>query len=83
MNPNPSPPAPAADRTRLSLDVPPGVLLLLDHCAEVTGQSRTQLVLTALLEQLPAVVERADALRKRVRELEQASAQARQGGGKR
>ncbi len=83
MNAKPSPTAQASDRTRLSLDVPPGVLLLLDHCAEVTGQSRTQLVLAALVDQLPAAVERADALRKRVRELEQASQQGRPGGGKR
>ena len=83
MNAKSSPPGQASDRTRLSLDVPPGVLLLLDHCAEVTGQSRTQLVLAALVEQLPVLIERADALRKRVRELEQASQQGRQGGGRR
>ena len=80
-----APAAPVADRTRLTIDLPPGLLLLLDRFAETTGQSRTQVVLALLAEQLPALDDRASDLRNRVAELERQrrEQQQRQGGGKR
>lgn len=59
----------AADRQRLSLDLAPAVTLLLDHIAAVTGATKSQIVLGALLDALPDLVERADALKKRQVEL--------------
>lgn len=71
----------AADRQRLSLDLAPSVSLLLDHVAAVTGAPKSQIVAQALLEALPAILERADGLQKRAQALQQA--QLRPGGGKR
>jgi hypothetical protein len=68
---------PAGDRQRLSLDLAQPVSLLLDHVSAITGVPKSQLVLGALLDALPAMVERADGLKKRQVEL------ARPAGGKR
>lgn len=74
----PNPPL-VADRQRLSLDLAQPVVLLLDHVSAVTGVPKSQLVLGALLDALPGLVDRADALKKRQGEL----ARAAQQGGKR
>ena len=75
------------DRARLSLDLAPGVSLLLDHVSTVTGVPKSQLVTQVLLEALPAMLERSDGLQKRATALEQAHRQAQQkamqGGAKR
>lgn len=68
---------PAGDRQRLSLDLAQPVSLLLDHVSAVTGVPKSQLVLGALLDALPGLVERADALKRRQVEL------GRPQGGKR
>lgn len=73
----PGNPPPSADRQRLSLDLAQPVSLLLDHVSAATGVPKSQLVLSALLDALPALVERADALKKRQVEL------SRPQGGKR
>lgn len=65
----PSTPA-APDRQRLSLDLAPAVSLLLDHVATVTGTPKSQLVAQALLEALPALLERADGIQKRAQALQ-------------
>jgi hypothetical protein len=73
----PANPPPAGDRQRLSLDLAPTVSLLLDHVSVATGVPKSQVVLQAVLDALPALLERADAIRKRHGEL------ARPQGGKR
>lgn len=75
MAPNTLPPA--GDRQRLSLDLAQPVSLLLDHISAITGVPKSQLVLSALLDALPAMLERADGLKRRHGEL------ARPTGGKR
>jgi len=60
------PSAPAQpDRSRLSLDLAPAVMTLLDHISDVTGVPKSQIVYGALLDQLSELVARADALKKR------------------
>ena len=66
---NPPNSALAGERQRLSLDLAQPVSLLLDHVSAITGVPKSQLVLGALLDALPALVERADALKKRQVEL--------------
>jgi len=56
---------PAAERQRLSLDLTPTVSALLDHVANVTGVPKSQLAVQALLDALPAALERAEGLQKR------------------
>lgn len=65
--------APTQDqsRQRVQVDVSPAVSSLLDHVCEVTGGTRSSVVLQALLDALPALVERADSLKKRHREISQ------------
>lgn len=63
----PGPPA----RERLTLDLSAQVSLLLDHISQVTGSPRSQIAVQALLEALPHLVERADAIKKRSNELGQ------------
>lgn len=62
---------PASSRPRLSLDLAPAVSLLLDHVAEVTGSTKTQIINAALLDALPSLLERADTLQKRAQVLSQ------------
>jgi hypothetical protein len=66
-----SPPQPIAapERARLSLDLAPSVLALLDHISEVTGVAKSQIVYGALLDAMADLVERADAIKKRQVEL--------------
>lgn len=61
-------------RSRVQLELSPPVLSCLDHICEVTGSTRTQLVNAALMEALPGLIERADAVAKRSRELVQVQA---------
>jgi hypothetical protein len=65
------------DRVRVSLDLSPHVSLLLDHVCEVTGSNKSQLVLSALMDALPALLERSDALQKRSASLTQSQATKR------
>lgn len=65
-----SPPA-AVERSRLSVDLSFVVSAHLDHISEVTGVSKAGIVSGALLEALPALLARADALKKRHVELVQ------------
>lgn len=65
------------DRSRVSVDLSPSVSLLLDHVCEVTGSNKNQVVLTALMDALPGLLERAEALQKRSAAL--ALAQAKKG----
>lgn len=68
---NPPVPVPPA-RERLTLDLSHQVSSLLDHISGVTGSPRSQIALQALLESLPGLVERADAIKRRAGELVQA-----------
>lgn len=60
------------DRTRLSVDVSPVVSSHLDHISEITGQSKAAIVSAALLDALPELLARADGLKRRYQELNQA-----------
>ena len=60
-----------AERSRLSVDLSSVVSAHLDHISEVTGVSKAGIVSGALLEALPALLARADALKKRHQELAQ------------
>ena len=60
---------PSSERNRLSVDLSPVVSSHLDHISEVTGQSKSAIIAAALLEALPALLGRADALKKRHQEL--------------
>lgn len=59
-------------RTRITVDVAPEVSLLLDHVSAFTGTSRSQLVLQAVTDALPAWVELADTIKRRAGEIERA-----------
>ena len=61
---------PASDRIRLSLELSQPVSQLLDHVVAVTGGTRSQVAMHALAEALPGLVERADFIRKRAREMQ-------------
>jgi hypothetical protein len=67
----------ATDRTRVSVDLSAHVSLLLDHVCEVTGANKSQLVLSALMDALPGLLERSDALQKRSAALTQSQAAKR------
>ena len=62
---------PPVERNRISVDFSPVVSSHLDHISEVTGVSKAGIVSGALLEALPALLARADALKKRHQELAQ------------
>ena len=51
-------PQPLPERMRVSLDLTPPLVLLLDHVSSITGIPRTALITQALLEALPAHLER-------------------------
>jgi len=57
------------DRQRISVELSPAVSALLDHIIETTGQTKAAIVGVALLDALPELVARADALKKRNQEL--------------
>lgn len=60
------------DRTRLSVDLSPVVMSHLDHISEITGQSKAAIISACLVEALPDLLARADGLKKRHQELNQA-----------
>lgn len=65
------------ERTRLTLELSPTVASLLEHVSDVTGTPKTQLVQSALVEVLPDILARADALAKRSKEISQAKPKQR------
>ncbi|MBS0442993.1 MAG: hypothetical protein JSR38_13635 [Proteobacteria bacterium] len=74
MTPTPSKPAPIeAGRNRLQVEVSDPVLLLLNHVADVLGLKQAEVVRQALLQALPGLVDQADQVRKRSKELAQAT----------
>lgn len=60
------------DRTRLSVDLSAVVMSHLDHISEITGQSKASIISACLVEALPELLARADGLKKRHQELNQA-----------
>jgi predicted transcriptional regulator len=64
-------PSPSPERSRLSVDLSPVVSAHLDHISDVTGVSKAGIVTAALLDALPALLARADGLKKRHVELAQ------------
>lgn len=70
--PTANPPSPAAERPRLSLDLSPSVSLLLDHISAVTGTPKSQIAIQALVDALPALLDRVDTLQKRTQAIGQA-----------
>jgi hypothetical protein len=58
----PAAPPSLPDRQRLSLDLAPAVSLALDNISAVTGVPKSQIVLSALLDALPAIMERTGTL---------------------
>ena len=67
----------APDRHRVTFDVSPSLSLLLDHVCEVTGATKSQVVMQALIDALPALLERSDGLQKRANSLQQSQQQKR------
>ncbi len=65
-------PPPAPERPRLSLDLSPSVSLLLDHISAVTGTPKSQIAIQALVDALPALLDRVDTLQKRTQAIGQA-----------
>ena len=57
------------ERARLSVDLSPAVLSLLDHVSGVTGVTRTQLVVQLVVDALPELCARADDIAKRATQL--------------
>ena len=74
----PSVAAPA--RPRVSVDLSPSLLLLLDHVAEAFSQSRADVLSGLLVGHLPELLERADLIRRRVRELNPGGAKGARNG---
>lgn len=69
--------AAASDRNRISLDVSDIVMSHLDHIASVTGQTKSAILAACLVESLPDLLARADGLKKRHNELNQAKPKSR------
>jgi hypothetical protein len=65
------------ERSRPSIELSLSVSLLLDHICEVTGTTKAGIISGALLDALPSLLARADALKKRHTEIAQAAAQKR------
>lgn len=61
------------DRSRLSVEISPMVMSHLDHISVVTGLSKSVIVNAALLDALPDLITRADAIKKRASELNNSS----------
>jgi hypothetical protein len=57
------------ERTRITVDLSPAVLSLLDHVSAVTGVTRTQVVGQLLVDALPALAARADEIQKRAQQI--------------
>jgi hypothetical protein len=64
--------SPPPERSRLSVDLSPVVSAHLDHISEITGISKAGIISGALLDALPALLARADGLKRRHQELGQA-----------
>lgn len=62
------------ERQRIAFDVSPAVASLLEHVSEVTGVSKAGIATAALLDALPALLARADGIKKRHGELSQGKA---------
>jgi hypothetical protein len=60
------------DRSRISVDFSGVISSHLDHISEITGLSKSSIVAGALLDALPDLLTRADGLKKRHQELQQA-----------
>jgi Cft2 family RNA processing exonuclease len=71
MTVNPPTSNQTTERTRLSVDLSLVVSSHLDHISEVTGVSKSGIITAALLDALPALLLRADGLKKRYTELTQ------------
>jgi uncharacterized protein (DUF1778 family) len=56
-------------RTRLQIDLSPAVAQMLEHASNVLGASKSQLVVQALLQALPGMVDQAEFVIRRSREL--------------
>lgn len=56
-------------RSRVAVDLSPSVSLLLDHISEITGSTKAQIVNSALVDALPALIDRSDVFSKRVQSL--------------
>jgi predicted transcriptional regulator len=67
----PQNPTPSPERTRLSVDLSPVISSHLDHISDVTGVTKSGIIAGALLDALPALLARADGLKKRHQELAQ------------
>lgn len=63
---------PTNERNRLSIELSEVVSSHLSHISDVTGASKAAIVSAALLDALPDLLARADALKKRYGELNQA-----------
>ena len=72
-------PAAAPARPRVSVDLSPHLMLLLGHVAEAFGQTRADVLSALLVDHLPELLDRADVLRRRSREL---AVSAGKGGGR-
>ena len=74
MNPKntPLPPANAVPRERLTFDVPPDVLLLLDYIAGATGMSRNAVVLMIVGNGVVDFIDKSHQLRDRVKQIQRA-----------
>lgn len=68
MSPSQTTP-PTAERNRISIDVSPAVMSLLDNISEVTGVPKSQVVYGALLDHLAELVQRSVAIKMRQAEL--------------
>lgn len=57
----PAPPVPP-DRVRIALDLSPGVAAILDRISDGFGVPRSQVVIQAVIDALPRLVERLEGL---------------------
>lgn len=63
-----------SSRSRITIELSTQVSLLLDYVADVTGATKSQVINSALLDALPALLERAEVLQKRGNALSQSQA---------
>jgi hypothetical protein len=62
----PAAPATASpERYRVTVDVPSGIAAVLDQYCEVTGQNRSSVVLSLIVQNLAALDDQSQALRQR------------------
>lgn len=61
----------APDRQRVTVDLSPTVLSLLDNYCEVTGQSRSAVVNSLVVSNLAALIEQSQAIKRTARDLSQ------------